>query len=179
MFFERAHDEFLNKLHDDFMERYGVDICNIRIESFKIMDQELSEQISKHALTTAQIENEMANLEGKSLISTTQERTAADVKNINAQAEAEACKTHADAENQRKIEKAKTDAEALRIAAQSKAEMEAEAILTKAKATAEAIRLKAAAEAQRAEMLSNTTLGQQEALLAIYKDMVDSWYRSR
>ncbi len=139
MFFERAHDEFLNKLHDDFMERYGVDICNIRIESFKIMDQELSEQISKHALTTAQIENEMANLEGKSLISTTQERTAADVKNINAQAEAEACKTHADAENQRKIEKAKT---------------------------------KAAAEAQRAEMLSNTTLGQQEALLAIYKDMV-------
>jgi regulator of protease activity HflC (stomatin/prohibitin superfamily) len=50
--------------------------------------------------------------------------------------------------------------------------MEAEAILTKAKATAEAIRLKAAAEAQRAEMLSNTTLGQQEALLAIYKDMV-------
>jgi regulator of protease activity HflC (stomatin/prohibitin superfamily) len=172
MFFERAHDEFLNKLHDDFMERYGVDICNIRIESFKIMDQELSEQISKHALTTAQIENEMANLEGKSLISTTQERTAADVKNINAQAEAEACKTHADAENQRKIEKAKTDAEALRIAAQSKAEMEAEAILTIAKATAEAIRLKAAAEAQRAEMLSNTNLGQQEALLAIYKDMV-------
>mmetsp|Transcript_2283 Transcript_2283/g.4117 ORF Transcript_2283/g.4117 Transcript_2283/m.4117 type:complete len:233 (-) Transcript_2283:503-1201(-) len=172
MFFERAHDEFLNKLHDDFMERYGVDICNIRIESFKIMDQELSEQISKHALTTAQIENEMANLEGKSLISTTQERTAADVKNINAQADAEACKTHADAENQRKIEKAKTDAEALRIAAQSKAEMEAKAILTIAKATAEAIRLKAAAEAQRAEMLSNTTLGQQEALLVIYKDMV-------
>lgn len=65
MFFERAHDEFLNKLHDDFMERYGVDICNIRIESFKIMDDELSDQISKHALTTAQIENEMANLEGK------------------------------------------------------------------------------------------------------------------
>eukprot|EP00544_Gedaniella_sp_CCMP2646_P013799 CAMPEP_0202501330 /NCGR_PEP_ID=MMETSP1361-20130828/35831_1 /ASSEMBLY_ACC=CAM_ASM_000849 /TAXON_ID=210615 /ORGANISM="Staurosira complex sp., Strain CCMP2646" /LENGTH=72 /DNA_ID=CAMNT_0049134041 /DNA_START=143 /DNA_END=358 /DNA_ORIENTATION=- len=44
------------------------------------MDQELSEQISKHALTTAQIENEMTNVEGN----TTQERTAADVKNINA-----------------------------------------------------------------------------------------------
>jgi len=89
MFFERTHDKFLNKLHDDFMERYGVNICNIRIESFKIMDDELSDQISKHALTTAQIENEMANLEGKSLISTTQERTAADVKNVNAQAEAD------------------------------------------------------------------------------------------
>jgi hypothetical protein len=156
------------------MERYGVDICNIRIESFKIMDQELPYQISKHALTTAQIENEMAHLEGKSLISTTQERTAADVKNINAQADAEAHKIHSDAENQRKIEKTKTNAEALRIAAQSKAKMEAEVILIKAKATAEAIRLTAAAEAQRAEMLSNTTLGQQEALLAIYKDMVQS-----
>lgn len=172
MFFERAHDEFLNKLHDDFMERYGVNICNIRIESFKIMDEELSDQISKHALTTAQIENEMANLEGKSLISTTQERTAADVKNINAQAEAEACKTRADAENQRKIERSQAEAESLRIAARAKSEAEAEAILTKAKAEAEAIRLKAAAEAQRAEMLSRTNLGQQEALLAIYSDMV-------
>jgi hypothetical protein len=74
----------------------------------------------------------MAHLEGKSLISITQERTVADVKNINAQADAEARKIHADAENQRKIEKAKTDAEALRIAAQSKAEMEAEVILTEA-----------------------------------------------
>jgi hypothetical protein len=34
------------------------------------MDQELSKQISKHALMTAQMENEMANLEGKSLSST-------------------------------------------------------------------------------------------------------------
>lgn len=75
--FERVYDEFMYKLHDDFMHRYGVDINNIRIESFKIMDEELSEQIPKHALTTVQIENEMANLEGKALISTTEECTAA------------------------------------------------------------------------------------------------------
>lgn len=106
------------------------------------------------------------------MISTTQERTAADVKNINAQAEAEALKTHADAENQRKIERSQAEAESLRIAARAKAEAEAEGILTKAKAEAEAIRLKAAAEAQRAEMLSRTNLGQQEALLSIYSDMV-------
>jgi hypothetical protein len=74
IFFEKVHGAFLSKLNEDFMECYGVDIANIRIESFKIMDQELSDQISKHALTTAQIENEMPNLEGKSLISTTQER---------------------------------------------------------------------------------------------------------
>merc|ERR1712157_482045 len=38
VFFEKVHDEFLAKLNEDFMERYGVDIANIRIESFKIMD---------------------------------------------------------------------------------------------------------------------------------------------
>jgi regulator of protease activity HflC (stomatin/prohibitin superfamily) len=171
-FFEKAHDEFLDKLHDDFMFRYGVDIANIRIESFKIMDTELSEQISKHALTTAQIENEMANLEGNSLISTTRERTAAAVKSINATAEAQSLKVTTDAENERKIQAAQAGAEALKIQARAKAEAEAEHILTKAKAEAEAIRLKAAAEAERAELLSKTSLGMQEALLRIYSDIV-------
>merc|ERR1712224_135412 len=37
---------------------------------------------------------------------------------------------------------------------------------------AEAIRLKAVAEAERAELLSRTPLGQQEALMSIYSNMV-------
>mmetsp|Transcript_2689 Transcript_2689/g.4932 ORF Transcript_2689/g.4932 Transcript_2689/m.4932 type:complete len:819 (-) Transcript_2689:411-2867(-) len=156
-FFDKTHDEFMSKLHDDFHLRYGVDISNIRIEAFKIMDNDLAEQISKHALTTAQIENEMANLEGMSLISTQKEKTAAEVRNISALAEAEALKTAADAENQRKIDAAMAEGEALRI---------------KAKAEAESIKLKAAAEAERAEMIAKTDLGKQEALLAIYSDMV-------
>eukprot|EP00979_Chaetoceros_neogracilis_P015428 scaffold5896_cov220-Chaetoceros_neogracile.AAC.5 len=172
VFFERAHDEFMVKLHDDFMQRYGVDIANIRIESLKIMDTDLAESISKHALTTAQIENEMANLEGKSLISTQTERTAAQVKNICAEAEAEALKTTADAENQRNVDAAKAAAEALRINARANAEAQAEAVLMQAKAEAQAITLKAKAEAERAEMLSRTDLGQQEALLNIYSNMV-------
>jgi regulator of protease activity HflC (stomatin/prohibitin superfamily) len=172
VFFEKVHDEFLSKLNEDFMERYGVDIANIRIESFKIMDEELSEQISKHALTTAQIENEMANLEGKSLISTTQERTAAEVKNIHAEADAAAQKTTADAENTRKVDAALASAESHKIATHAKAEAEADAILMKARAEAEAIRLKATAEAERAEVLSRTALGQQEALLKQYAHMV-------
>ena len=172
VFFEKAHDEFMLKLHDDFWQRYGVDVANIRIESLKIMDDDLSESISQNALTTAQIENEMANLEGKSLISTQTERTAAEVKNINAQAEASALKTTADAANLRKIDAAKAEAESLKISLMAKAEAEAEAILIKAKAEAEAIKLKANAEADRAEMLSHTNLGQQEALLQIYSDMV-------
>ena len=171
-FFEKAHDEFLDKLHDDFMFRYGVDVANIRIESFRIMDEELAEQISKHALTTAKIENEQANLAGTALISTTREKTAAQVRSINAKAEADSLSTTANAENKRKLEAAQTQAEAMRIEARAKAEAEADAILTKAKAEAEAIRLKAAAEAERAGMLSNTELGRQEALLALYADMV-------
>mmetsp|Transcript_8747 Transcript_8747/g.25154 ORF Transcript_8747/g.25154 Transcript_8747/m.25154 type:complete len:834 (+) Transcript_8747:149-2650(+) len=171
-FFEKAHDEFLDKLHDDFMSRYGVDIANIRIESFKIMDTELADQISKHALTTAQIENEMANLEGNSLISTTKERTAADVLNINALAKAEALQTKANADNRRMIEAAEAAAKAMRIESKARAEAESEAILEKARAEAEAIRLKAVAEAERAELLSQTKLGMQEALLSLYSNIV-------
>eukprot|EP01083_Nonionella_stella_P214262 772128_1 len=121
------------------------------------MDNDLAEQISKHALTTAQIENEMANLEGMSLISTQKEKTAAEVKNIAAFADAESRKTAADAENQRKIDAAKAEGEALRI---------------RATAEAESVRLRAAAEAERAEMIAGTDLGRQEALLAIYSGMV-------
>jgi hypothetical protein len=134
VFFDKAHDEFLDKLHDDFMQRYGVNIANIRIESFKIMDAELSEQISKHALTTAQIENEMANLEGKSLISTTEGKTAAEVKMISAESQARALKKESDAWNQRKVDTAKAEAEALKIAERAKAEVASEAILMEAKA---------------------------------------------
>jgi len=68
LFFDKAHDEFLSKLHDDFLNRYGLDIANIRIESFKIKDEELAESISKQALVTAQTENELANLQGKTEI---------------------------------------------------------------------------------------------------------------
>lgn len=171
-FFEKIHDEFLAKLHTEFINKYGVDIASIRIMSFKIMDDELAEQISRHALTTAQIENQMANLEGKSLISVTEERTAAEVKAINIQADAAARKTTADAENQRKIDAAKATAEAQKVEVLAKAEAQAEAVLMKAKADAEAIRLKAKAEAERAELLSLTNLGQQEALLDKYSEMV-------
>jgi uncharacterized membrane protein YqiK len=114
----------------------------------------------------------MANLEGNSLISTTRERTAAAVQQINALAEAQSQKVKTDAENERKIQAAQAEAEALKIQARAKAEAEAESILTKAKAEAEAIRLKAAAEAERAELLSKTSLGMQEALLSIYSNIV-------
>jgi len=172
VFFQRVHDEFMAKLHDDFMINYGVNIANIRIESFKIMDGELSRQISQHVLTTAKIENEMANLEGTHMVDTTRERTAADVANIAAESKAAALKTEHDAANQRLLEETKAKADAMRITVSTKAKAEAESILIKAKAEADAIRLKAEAEAKRAQMLSETNFGQQEALLEKYSEMV-------
>jgi regulator of protease activity HflC (stomatin/prohibitin superfamily) len=62
--------------------------------------------------------------------------------------------------------------ESHKIRAKAEAESEDDAILTRARAEAEAIELRAAAEAERAEVLSRTALGQQEALLSQYKDMV-------
>ena len=44
----------MSKLHEDFITRYGVDIANIRMESFKIMDTELANEIAHNCLTTAQ-----------------------------------------------------------------------------------------------------------------------------
>ncbi|CAB9527920.1 expressed unknown protein [Seminavis robusta] len=171
-FFDRAHDEFMNKLHEDFVTRYGVDIANIRMESFKIMDNELASEIAQNCLVTAHTENQLSNLQGQNLIATQKEKTAADCENIKAGAEAKSLATLADAENKRRIDAAKAEAEALKVQTITAAKAEADAILLKAKAEAEAIRLKAAAEAERAKLLSQTELGQQQSLFEIYADMV-------
>jgi len=173
-FFDRAHDEFMLKLHEDFVKRYGVDIANIRLESFKIMDTELANEIAQNCLTTAHVENQLSNLQGQNLIATQKEQTAADCEKIKALAEATALQTRSDAENARRVEAAKADAEAQRCRTIIQAQAEADAILCKAKAEAEALRLKAAAEAERAKLLSQTALGQQQALFQIYADMVKS-----
>jgi len=173
-FFDHAHDEFMNKLHEDFVSRYGIDIVNIRMESFKIMDFELSKEISQNCLLTAKVENDLANREGQHAIKTQNERTDADCQKIKAVAKAEAQKISADAENKRKTDAARAEAEALKYKAMAEAQAAADTILLKAKAEAEAIRLKAEAEAERAALLSKTKLGQQQSMLEIYAEMVKS-----
>jgi len=171
-FFDRAHDEFMTKLHEDFVTRYGVDIANIRMESLKIMDTELADEIAKNCLTTAHVENQLSNLQGQNLIATQKEQTQADCETIKAKAEARSKETLANAENSRKVEAAKAEAESRKLKTITEAEAVADAILLKARAEAEAIRLKAAAEAERAALLSKTDLGQQQCLFEIYADMV-------
>lgn len=136
------------------------------------MDAELANEIAQNCLTTAHVENQLSNLQGQNLIATQKEQTAADCEKIMALSEATALKTRSDAENTRRIEAAKAEAEAQRLRTIIQAQAEADAILCKAKAEAEALRLKAAAEAERAKLLSQTSLGQQQALFQIYADMV-------
>lgn len=173
-FFDRAHDEFMTKLHEDFVTRYGVDIVNVRMESLKIMDTELANEIAQNCLTTAHVENQLSNLQGQNLIATQKEQTAADCEKIKAVSEAKAEKTRADAENKRRVDATKAEAESTKFQLITEAQAQADAILLKAKAEAEAIRLKASAEAERAKLLSQTTLGQQQCLFEIYADMVKS-----
>lgn len=171
-FFDRAHDEFMSKLHEDFVTRYGIDIANIRMESFKIMDAELANEISQNCLTTAHVENQLSNLQGQNLIATQKEQTQADCEKIKAVAEAKSLETRANAENKRRVDAAEAEAKALKVRTITQAQAEADAILVKAKAEAEAIRMKAVAEAERAKLLSQTELGQQQSLFEIYADMV-------
>merc|ERR1712139_315170 len=179
-FFDRAHDEFLARLHGDFLERYGIEISNIRVASCKIMDKELSASISKQALVTAQTENQLANLKGQTEIATAEQDRQARVAQIAAEQEARALQVATESQNKAQLEKSEAEAkakafivnqEAAALIAQAKAE--AEAIRLKAEAEAEGIRTRARAEAERAELLSKTPLGSQLALLEVWASTVE------
>lgn len=179
LFFDKAHDEFLAKLHDDFVNRYGIEISNIRVESFKIMDQELSASISRQAIMTAQTENQIANLRGQTEIATTEQERQARVAQIAAEQEARALKIATDSQNAALLQKAESQAKSQAFAvnqeAQNKIEQakaDAEAIRIRAQADAEAIRVRAGAEADRAKLLSATPLGAQMALLEVWSNTV-------
>eukprot|EP01117_Protostelium_nocturnum_P011094 TRINITY_DN4026_c0_g1_i1.p1 TRINITY_DN4026_c0_g1~~TRINITY_DN4026_c0_g1_i1.p1 ORF type:complete len:725 (+),score=259.13 TRINITY_DN4026_c0_g1_i1:386-2560(+) len=168
MFFDKVHDEFISKLHDNFHDRYGIEITNIRIESFKIINAELAENISKQALVTTQTETQLANLASGTEIATAQQRRDADVARIKAEGASIALKTETDARNRQIMEVAKADAEAALIAAKA----QAQALELKAEAEAKAIILKAEAESKKAQMLNSTPLGGQLTMFQMYANMV-------
>jgi len=179
LFFDKAHDEFLARLHDDFMNRYGIEISNIRVESFKIMDAELASFISRQAITTAETENQLSNLKGQTEIATAEQERQARVAQIAAEQEARTLKLTTDSQNKAQLEKSESAAKSAAFTANQKAEAmiaqaraEAEGIRLRAEAEAEAIRIKAKAEAERAEMLSRTPLGSQLALLSVWAETV-------
>jgi regulator of protease activity HflC (stomatin/prohibitin superfamily) len=122
MFFDKVHDEFLSKLHDSFMEQYGIDMCNIRIESFKIINQELAANISKQVLTTTQTTSQLANLAGQTEIATAEQKRNAEVARIKAEGESVRLRTENDAKNRAVTDTAKSDADAQLVRARAEAQ---------------------------------------------------------
>merc|ERR1712224_480843 len=112
LFFDQAHDAFLSRLHDDFLQRYGIEIVNIRIENFRIMNDELASNISNQAIKTAETESALANLKGQQEIATREQERLAAVKQISTKAEADALNTKITAENNAKIASAEASAKA-------------------------------------------------------------------
>jgi len=194
IFFDKVHDEFISKLHDTFIKLYGMEISNIRIEAFKIMNAELAANISKQAIITAQTETKLANLESQREIATAEMERDSAVTRIKTQASAQQLATDTQAKNSAALAQAQAKAQAMQIEAQGNAQAllirteaesnaratsvqrvaqgEAEALLLKAEAEAKAIEMRAAAEKKRAIDLSSTALGQQLALLTVQADMV-------
>jgi regulator of protease activity HflC (stomatin/prohibitin superfamily) len=89
------------------MDQFGINISNIRIESFKLMNPELSANISKQALMTAQTETQLANLAGQTEIALAQQRRDAEVNRIKAEGDSTRLKTETDARNRTTMETAK------------------------------------------------------------------------
>lgn len=200
LFFDKAHDLFISKLHDDFNARFGIEMTDIRIEQFKIMDQKLADSIAQQAVSTARTENRLANLEGETKIATQEQERQATVQKIQAQSEAQSRQIEMDAklaQAQAEIRamKVKADAHAARLKTQADGEAEAvkikaeasvaqaealargvriaaEASIAESQAQADSIRLKAQADADRAKKLGATPLGEKLALLGVYADVV-------
>ncbi len=79
LFIDKVHDTFISKLRGAFLEMFGIAITNIRIESFRVVNQELANNMSQQAFLTAQVQNQLANLTGQTEIACTQQRRDAEV----------------------------------------------------------------------------------------------------
>jgi regulator of protease activity HflC (stomatin/prohibitin superfamily) len=183
VFFEKVHDAFIANLHDTFNVNYGIDISNIRIEEFKMMNAELAKNISNQAIITAQTETQLANLESQREIATAQQERDAAVNRIKADAEARKLDTETRAktsaillENETKARgleiMAAAEAKSATIRAEADANARAMTILKIGEAEAKAIELKADAEKKRAMNLESTEIGKKLALYQLHTEMV-------
>jgi len=168
LFIDKVHDLFISKLREVFLNMYGIAITNIRIESFRVVNQDLANNMSQQAFLTAQTQNQLANLTGQTDIATAQQRRDAEVARIRAEGEAFKLTTDTNAKNKAIMESAKAEADAQVI----KAKSEAQSIELRASAESKAVLVKAEAEAKRATMLYGTPLGGQIQLYSMYSEMV-------
>ncbi|AYV80399.1 MAG: prohibitin domain-containing protein [Harvfovirus sp.] len=181
LIFDQIHDKVIAKMHDTFMEKYGLNIANIQIGDFQILNKELVKNISDNALTTAKTETERANLEGIREIKVAQQDQEAMIIKLKAHAEADRLKTETESKTKSSIMNAEAAARENSIRIGNQAEAEASRILTiataeaksielKAGAEAKAIELMAAAEKKRAEALASTDIGGRLAMMKVQAD---------
>lgn len=110
----------------------------------------------------------MANLDGQREIDIAAQERLNSISSIKATAEAFKLKTETEAKNNAAMLEAETKAMEITTLAKAKAQ----ALTIEAEAEAHAIEIKSLAEKKRAEYLSSTQFGQQEALLSKHHDMV-------
>eukprot|EP00742_Colponemidia_sp_Colp-10_P006953 GILJ01007462.1.p1 GENE.GILJ01007462.1~~GILJ01007462.1.p1 ORF type:complete len:518 (-),score=65.61 GILJ01007462.1:1629-3182(-) len=133
-FYKYVHDQFIETLHDHVMSDWGVSIENIRIESLKIANERLAQDISSQAVIYAKTQAALANAQSETQVQAAAAERNANTVRIDAQAKANAIETEAVAK-----------ANALSIEADAKAKT----IKILAEADAEATRLRAGAERER------------------------------
>jgi regulator of protease activity HflC (stomatin/prohibitin superfamily) len=119
-FSSKVHDDFLEQLHDHTLEEYGVDISNIRIEALNIADQNLANQLSQQAITRAQADAALANIDAQNEVRIRTAENEAKQAEVIAQGKAKACNIQATAESNAIIVKAEAAARACEL--QGKAE---------------------------------------------------------
>lgn len=143
-FYQRVHDEFIQKLADHVLEDWGIEIENIRIESLKISDKKLQQSISQQAIRINEQRSEFMMLQMQKDIVQQKASNAATEKRMAAEADAAATLS---------IAKAEADAKIIRAEASKKAKV-----------------LAGEGESEYSSLLANTALGHELAVLQIQRD---------
>jgi len=156
-FYERVHDEFMQKLANHVLDEWGIEIQNIRIEALKIADVNLQTTISHQAIMISKQQSEYIMLQKKTeIIEVKAENSAMQIRK-NAEAEAHASISRAEAAARAQIIQAKA---------------ENESIILRAEAEKRSKILKGEGEAEYSESVAKTKLGQTLAVLNVQRDAI-------
>lgn len=182
-FFSKLHDEFITALHISFLQRHGVNVGNIRIEQFRLLNQSLSNTISQQALQATAVSSKLANLSGETQISLATEQREAAVNRIKSEGSARKLEIETKAKNDAIMAEVYTktqtlkmmataEAESVKIRAEADADAKAMGILKIGQANATATEIQAEAERKRAVALESTVIGSKLAMATLEAEMI-------
>eukprot|EP00470_Lotharella_oceanica_P015486 CAMPEP_0170189180 /NCGR_PEP_ID=MMETSP0040_2-20121228/46199_1 /TAXON_ID=641309 /ORGANISM="Lotharella oceanica, Strain CCMP622" /LENGTH=502 /DNA_ID=CAMNT_0010436669 /DNA_START=39 /DNA_END=1547 /DNA_ORIENTATION=- len=167
-FFKHVHDQFLAELHDHMFDDWGIELHNIRIESLKINDARLAQDISKQAVQVSQQEAKYRMLQKQAEVIQVEANNKKTQTLKDMEARTECIRSKADADAAAKLK----EAEANNTIILKRAQAEAKAMVERARAEKEAKELLGQGEAKYAEFLAKTALGSDLAKLRVQADMM-------